>query len=92
MKKLLILLTVFALSGGNLWAHGDEKHAKSERESVPQDASKATDKNTVYTCPMHPDVRQNKPGQCPMCGMNLEPAKDQATTENKADSHAGHQH
>jgi P-type Cu+ transporter len=28
---------------------------------------------TPYTCPMHPEVRQNKPGSCPKCGMALEP-------------------
>ncbi len=28
---------------------------------------------TVYTCPMHPEVRQDKPGTCPKCGMALEP-------------------
>jgi hypothetical protein len=29
---------------------------------------------TVYTCPMHPEVRQSKPGRCPKCGMTLVPA------------------
>jgi hypothetical protein len=29
---------------------------------------------TVYTCPMHPEVRRSKPGQCPKCGMTLVPA------------------
>jgi Cu+-exporting ATPase len=29
---------------------------------------------TVYTCPMHPEVRQVGPGSCPICGMALEPA------------------
>jgi Cu+-exporting ATPase len=28
---------------------------------------------TVYTCPMHPEVRQIGPGSCPICGMALEP-------------------
>ena len=28
---------------------------------------------TVYTCPMHPEVRQERPGACPHCGMALEP-------------------
>jgi Cu+-exporting ATPase len=28
---------------------------------------------TVYTCPMHPEVRKDKPGSCPKCGMALEP-------------------
>ena len=26
-----------------------------------------------FTCPMHPEVRQNGPGSCPLCGMALEP-------------------
>ncbi len=28
---------------------------------------------TVYTCPMHPEIRRNAPGNCPICGMALEP-------------------
>jgi P-type Cu+ transporter len=28
---------------------------------------------TVYTCPMHPEIRQDHPGNCPKCGMSLEP-------------------
>ncbi|RZF24996.1 heavy metal translocating P-type ATPase [Paraburkholderia sp. UYCP14C] len=28
---------------------------------------------TIYTCPMHPEIRQDHPGQCPKCGMTLEP-------------------
>jgi P-type Cu+ transporter len=27
----------------------------------------------IYTCPMHPEVRQKGPGNCPICGMALEP-------------------
>lgn len=36
-------------------------------------------KDAIYTCPMHPDVRQVGPGDCPKCGMALEPVD--ATTE-----------
>jgi len=28
---------------------------------------------TIYTCPMHPEIRQDHPGSCPKCGMTLEP-------------------
>ncbi len=28
---------------------------------------------TLYTCPMHPEIRQDHPGNCPKCGMSLEP-------------------
>jgi len=27
----------------------------------------------TYTCPMHAEVKSNKPGDCPKCGMRLEP-------------------
>ena len=28
---------------------------------------------TIWTCPMHPEIRRDGPGQCPICGMALEP-------------------
>jgi Cu+-exporting ATPase len=34
----------------------------------------------IYTCPMHPEVRQDHPGQCPKCGMNLVPEGSQASS------------
>ena len=38
----------------------------------------------IYTCPMHPQIRQVGPGSCPICGMTLEPVKATAdVTENK---------
>ena len=40
------------------------------------DASKpkaAVPEGTIYTCPMHPQIRQVGPGNCPICGMALEP-------------------
>ena len=36
---------------------------------------------TIYTCPMHPEVRQVGPGACPICGMALEPAVMTAETQ-----------
>src|SRR3546814_7961822 len=29
---------------------------------------------TIWTCPMHPEIWQDHPGACPICGMTLEPA------------------
>jgi Cu+-exporting ATPase len=39
--------------------------AAAEAEPAPQGA--------IYTCPMHPEIRQVGPGSCPICGMALEP-------------------
>jgi Cu+-exporting ATPase len=41
--------------------------AKAESETAAQPAG------TTYTCPMHPEIRQDYPGSCPKCGMALEP-------------------
>ena len=38
---------------------------------APRAASKRSD--AIYTCPMHPQIRQVGPGNCPICGMALEP-------------------
>ncbi len=45
------------------------EHARTQPAAVPPAGAEAK----VYTCPMHPDVRQDRPGACPRCGMALEP-------------------
>ncbi len=42
------------------------------RKGSRLDQVRADDKKKMYTCPMHPEVRQIGPGSCPMCGMALE--------------------
>ncbi len=39
----------------------------------PVSAQKPTPAGTIFTCPMHPQIRQVGPGSCPICGMALEP-------------------
>jgi len=42
------------------------KLGKPEQQHSPQ-------KDVIYTCPMHPQIRRAAPGNCPICGMTLEP-------------------
>jgi Cu+-exporting ATPase len=43
-------------------------------EKAPTSPSpKPTPTGATYTCPMHPEIRQDRPGHCPICGMALEP-------------------
>jgi len=46
-------------------------HASASSPAVPQAPAAAP--GTIYTCPMHPEIRQDHPGTCPKCGMTLEP-------------------
>lgn len=37
----------------------------------PNSHSQTEHQNEIYTCPMHPEIKENKPGSCPICGMDL---------------------
>src|SRR5215204_5347527 len=41
--------------------------------SVAAEEAGPVPEGTIYTCPMHPEIRQVGPGSCPICGMALEP-------------------
>ena len=43
--------------------------------SVPGAQMAPLTAGTIYTCPMHPQIRRNAPGSCPICGMALEPER-----------------
>ncbi len=43
------------------------------RYLAPAAPAEAAPEGTIYTCPMHPEIRQEGPGSCPICGMALEP-------------------
>jgi Cu+-exporting ATPase len=52
----------------------DPDHFLVEAPAVTaQIASNEGHAGTIYTCPMHPEIRQDHPGACPKCGMALEP-------------------
>ena len=60
MKKIILLmLAVFTLQMAN---------AQHDQHGT---ASTAVKKADIYTCPMHPEIQQGKPGKCPKCGMAL---------------------
>jgi P-type Cu+ transporter len=47
--------------------------AEPEKFLAPEQPERAAPAGAIYTCPMHPQVRQVGPGSCPICGMALEP-------------------
>ena len=61
---------VFCSAGcrGKFVADAERYLGKQTAEPTPP-----TPEGTIYTCPMHPEIRQTGPGACPICGMALEP-------------------
>ena len=64
----------------------DEKHTEVADEHACCHHSDARGEaaphleGTLYTCPMHPEIEQDRPGDCPICGMALEPKTISAGT------------
>jgi len=52
---------------------GDSTHRMQAPPSALHEVGAPSSQNAAYTCPMHPEVRQQAPGTCPKCGMALEP-------------------
>ena len=61
--------TFYFCSGGCRTKFEADPTAYLTKASAPAPA----DPGAIYTCPMHPEVRQTGPGSCPICGMALEP-------------------
>jgi P-type Cu+ transporter len=47
--------------------------AKPAASAIPAPSANPAPSGALYTCPMHPEIRQEGPGACPLCGMALEP-------------------
>ncbi|WP_083438444.1 copper-transporting P-type ATPase [Caldimonas brevitalea] len=68
--------------------HGQGHHrgdgAGPEARPAPAKAPAAAPATpgAIYTCPMHPEIRQDRPGNCPKCGMTLEPLIPEATADD----------
>jgi len=60
----------------------DEPGSKVEHGSRSTAKVESSTANPIYTCPMHPEVQQDHPGECPKCGMTLEQKTVTAGTDD----------
>ena len=67
-------LVIGLLLGWAMFGGASQKEANEEKHEHS--------KNTIWTCSMHPQIRQNEPGQCPLCGMDLIPLSDEGNSED----------
>lgn len=81
----LVLLTSMQNEGhSNYHKHTKvDKHIKQEQQTNPVININEVKGFQKYTCPMHPQIVQDEPGKCPLCGMTLVPL-------SKTISHSGH--
>lgn len=76
--KILIIGAALGLAAGILLGRGCLRRP-APGAIAPESAAAHPAPGEIWTCSMHPQIRQPKPGQCPLCGMDLIPvAKDSA--------------
>ncbi len=71
---LILGLIFFGGSGGGATEVHDHATEQAENE-----------KNTIWTCSMHPQIKMDEPGQCPICGMDLIPLENKTQEEAAPD-------
>ena len=71
----LLLLTFLIAPGSGLAQSGHEGH----------DHGTIAKNRPAYICPMHPNIKQDEPGTCPICGMDLVPMNRQNPTTDRND-------
>jgi len=74
-----LIIAVVLLSAAALAACGKKCGKKAEEAA----------EGTTYTCPMHPEVTSDRPGECPTCGMDLVPAEELEPASGEMPEHGG---
>jgi|AntDeeMinimDraft_5_1070356.scaffolds.fasta_scaffold01846_2 Cu(I)/Ag(I) efflux system membrane fusion protein len=80
MKKYLIyiLILIAGLALGYVFFSSDGNPDKEKKETAQ--------KSQTYTCSMHPQIRKQEPGDCPICGMELIPVKQSGGSQVMGDA------
>jgi len=80
MKKYLINASVLVIGLILGWViFGGNEKSRSVDESDHTHAT-STEKEQIWTCSMHPQIRKNESGQCPICGMDLIPLNENSSS------------
>lgn len=71
MKAILFVIAGIFL--GWLFFHNPDSKVESNRAEIHEHSE---EEHTIWTCSMHPQIRKDEPGDCPICGMDLIPLKN----------------
>lgn len=75
IRIFLIMSALLFGASLNHFAYAQETHEHSDHGDQA--------KTATYTCPMHPDVKSDSPGKCPICGMDLQKVKTKSIPKLK---------
>ncbi|MGM0505195.1 MAG: heavy metal-binding domain-containing protein, partial [Bacteroidota bacterium] len=76
---LMVAMLVIGLLLGGIFGN------KSQEKEESHEHAENVEEETTYTCSMHPQIRQDGPGQCPICAMDLVPVSSVESDDEDID-------
>ena len=72
--KTILIIALTIIGGAVLW--------QAPRNLLAAETKSSGSKILYYACPMHPSVKADKPGNCQICGMTMQPVYDKTAGTN----------
>ena len=79
IKNIVIVILALAIglgAGYFIFGNSQQANASTEAHNHKSEAIKTSADTEIWTCSMHPQIRQNEAGDCPICGMDLIPLEE----------------
>ena len=84
IKNIIIVILALAIGlGAGYFIFGNSQNASIPAETHNHEAEgmQMSSEAEIWTCSMHPQIRQNEPGDCPICGMDLIPLEENTSND-----------
>ncbi len=78
INKLLVIIIFYTLSFTNWYCTSNKEQPQNEEQTIHNTKE-------IYTCPMHPSVKSDRPGVCPVCNMSLVKVTEQVQSKTTSE-------
>ena len=75
----IIAIAIGLVAGYFIFGNNQSNNTPARTHNHEAEAVQTATNSEIWTCSMHPQIRQNEPGQCPICGMDLIPLEENAS-------------
>jgi Cu(I)/Ag(I) efflux system membrane fusion protein len=76
----IIAIAIGLIAGYFIFGNNQNSNIPDQLHNHEAEAIQTSANTEIWTCSMHPQIRQNEPGQCPICGMDLIPLEENTSS------------